>query len=305
MTVKEELINKNALAVMKLAGTLCSYRSGERLPRVSDLAREINLSVGTTQYGLNFLREKNALTVTSKGHLGTYIDVVNYDRLREYSVNSPMACVMPLPYSLRYEGLATAFSELGNKGSKFYLAFMNGSGRRIKALLEGRYDCALMSRMTAEKAIAQGMAIDIAVAYGPKSFLETHVLVHRPKAPERIKTIGLDRESMDQVLLSKSFLLEHPKVRVVNLPYTHIIKRLLAGEVDATLWNLDYIKEHHPSLHFSRLKTSADQQSMTEAVLVVRSFDAAAADFLSRRFPKQKVLKTQEAVSMGRRIPEY
>ena len=157
MTVKEELLNKNALAVMKLAGALSCCRSGDRLPRVSDLAREIKLSIGTTQYGLNFLRERGGVSVTTKGHLGTFVDTINYDRLREYTGNSPRACVMPLPYSLRYEGIATAFSELGNKGGKFYLAFMNGSSRRIKALLEGRYDCALVSRMAAEEAMTASL----------------------------------------------------------------------------------------------------------------------------------------------------
>ena len=305
MIVKEELLNKNALAVMKLAGVLGRYCPGDRLKRVSDLAKEINLSIGTTQSGLNFLREREAVSLIPRGHLGTFIESVDYDKLLEFTGNTARACVMPLPYSLRYEGLATAFSELGNRNGKFYLAFMNGSGRRIKALLEGRYDCALLSRMAAAEAAAQGMAIDVAAAYGPGSFLETHVLVHRTKTPGRIRTIGLDKESLDQALLSKFFLASHPRVRVVNLPYTHIIRRLLAGEVDATLWNLDYIKEHHPSLQFSSLELPSFQQSMTEAVLAVRPGDAATADYLRRRFTKSRVLKTQEAVFSGRRIPEY
>jgi len=305
MTIKEELLNKNGLAVIKLADTLSRYRSGDRLPRVSDLAKDMNLSVGTTQYGLDFLRKRKAVHVTTKGHLGTYADRISYDKLREYLGNSPRACVMPLPYSLRYEGIATAFNELGNKNGKFYLAFMNGSSRRIKALLDGRYDSALVSRMVAERVMSQKIAIDIAVLFGPRSYLENHVLVHRTKSPGRIKTIGLDRESMDQVLLSESFLKDYPKVKVINLPYTHIIRRLLAGEVDATIWNLDYIKEHHLSLGFSPFKFSSLNQSLTEAALVVRYGDAAAADYFSRRFLKEKVLKTQEAVYRGSRIPEY
>ena len=305
MTVNEELLNKNALAVIKLSAALGRYRSGDRLPKISDLAREIQLSVGTTQYGLNFLREKDAISVTTKGHMGTFINRINYEKLLKFTGSTVRACVMPLPYSLRYEGLATAFSKLGNKGGKFYLAFMNGSVRRIKALSEGRYDCALVSRMAADEAINRGAAISIAVCYGPQSYLETHVLVHRTKTPERIKTIGLDSESLDQARLSESFLTSHPKVNAVNLPYTHIISRLLAGEVDATLWNLDYIKEHHPMLQFSRLDLPSMEPAMTEAALVVRSGDEASSNYLSRRFPKTKILMIQETVYSGRRLPEY
>ena len=305
MTVNEELLNKNALAVIKLSGTLGRYRSGDRLPRICDLAREMRLSVGTTQYGLNYLRERDAVSVTTKGHMGTFINRINYEKLLKFTGSTVRACVMPLPYSLRYEGLATAFSKIGNRNGKFYLAFMNGSGRRIKALSEGRYDCALVSRMAAEEAISRGAAISVAVSYGPRSYLETHVLVHRTKTPERIKTIGLDSESLDQARLSESFLAAHPRVNVVNLPYTHIISRLLAGEVDATLWNLDYIKEHHPVLQFSSLELPSIEPSMTEAALIVRSGDEAASHYLSRRFPKTKILSIQETVFSGRRLPEY
>jgi hypothetical protein len=303
--LQEELFNKNGLAVMKLAGTLSRYRSGDRIPKICDLAKQIRLSVGTTQYGLNFLRDREAVSITARGHLGTYVDALDYDALREYAGTVDRACVMPLPYSLRYEGLATAFSQLSGKPGRFFLAFMNGSGRRVKALLEGRYDCALVSRLAAEDMIAQGKAIDMAIAYGRGSFLENHVLVHRTKTPGRIQTLGLDRESLDQVLLSQFFLDKRPGVKAVNLPYTHIIRRLLAGEVDAAVWNLDYIKEHHPSLQFSVLDFPDSHESMTEAALVIRSGDAAAMDYISRRFPPKKVLKTQEAVLSGRLIPEY
>ena len=39
--------------------------------------------------------------------------------------------------------------------------------------------------------------------------------------------------------------------------------------------------------------------------LVVRSGDASAADYLSRRFPKEAVLESQRGILSGERIPEY
>ena len=305
MIANRELLNKNILAVMKLSRTLGRYQSGDRLPSVSGLAKEIQISVGTTQYGLNYLKEKNALSVTTKGHLGTFVDKLDYEKLLKLTGSDIRVCVMPLPYSLRFEGLATAFSKLGNKKGKFYLAFTNGSARRIKALIEGRYDCALLSLMAAEEAIKQGMPIKIAARYSPHSYLETHVLIYRTKTKKQIKFIGLDCESLDQFVLSKSFLAANPQVKVVNLPYTHIIKRLLAGEVDATLWNLDYIKEHSPMLQFSHLESSSIAPSMTEAVLVTRDEDEVTRHYLSSLLPKKKVLEIQEEVFLGNRLPEY
>jgi hypothetical protein len=307
MDINGVLYNKNGLAVVKLAGELGCYRAGDRIPRIQDMAKRMKLSVGTTQYGLNFLKGKKIVSLVSRGHLGTFVHSVNYNALRKYTDTAVTACVMPLPYSLRYEGLATAFSELGNakKSGKFFLAFMNGSGRRIKALLERRYDCALVSRKAAEGHIEKGAAIGIAATYGPRSFLENHVLVFSTKSPAKIKTLGIDKESLDQEFLSKRFLKAHPKVRVVNLAYTHIIRRILAGDADAAVWNVDYIKEHNPPLHFAPLDLSDCAEAMTEAALVVRKNDMITIDYLRRHFPVGEVLKTQEAVLNGRRIPEY
>ena len=305
MKVKEELLNKNGLAIMKLAGELGRFRPGDRLPKISDLSERFGLSIGTTQYGLSFLKEKGVVSLVSRGHLGTYIENVNYNLLQEYAGTEDKACVMPLPYSLRYEGLATAFSALGNEQGKFYVAFMNGSCRRAQALLRGRYDCALLSRMAAESLKADGFSLETAVSYGPQSFLESHVLVYRTQKPEDIKTLGLDPESRDQVILSRHFLAEHSGVKVVSLPYARIVNRLESGDVDATLWNLDFIKEHRPVLRYAAVNLPVDHDAITEAVLVVRSGDVATADYLARRFPRESVLGSQRCILSGERIPEY
>ncbi|MDR1893422.1 MAG: hypothetical protein LBQ61_01860 [Spirochaetales bacterium] len=305
MKVNEELLHKNGLAALRLAQEIGRFRPGDRLPRINDLAGRLKLSVGTTQCGLSFLRDKNLVCLTVRGHLGTFVDSVDYAALQEFLGQTAKAFVMPLPYSRRYEGLATAFSRLGSlRGeSRLYLAFMNGSGRRIAALMEGRYDAALLSRAAALHLIRKGAAIRIAACYGPGSFLEKHVLLHRFKNPGNIQTLGMDRESLDQVLLAKSFLKNHPGVKVRNLPYSHIIDHLTSGGVDGAVWNLDYIREHHPPLYHSPLEPAAGEQ--TEAVLAIRADDMITEDFITRRLRVEKVRQTQAAVLRGSRLPEY
>lgn len=305
MKIKEELLNKNGLAVMKMANELSGFRPGDRFPRVSLLAERNNLSVGTTQYGLTYLKEKRVVSLISRGHLGTFVKAVDYERLREYAGTADKACIMPLPYSLRYEGLASAFSTLGNRKDKFYVSFMNGSGRRVQALLQGRYDCALLSKTAAEAFIQEGFPLEIALSYGPESFLEAHVLVYRTKGPQYIRTLGLDPESRDQVILSKQFVGKRPNIKLVFLSYARIINHLDSGDVDASFWNIDYFKEHHSFLRCEPLDVSVDREGMSEAVLAVRSGDAATADYIIRRFPQEKVLESQREILSGERIPEY
>jgi hypothetical protein len=303
--IKEELLNKNGLAVMKMANELSGFRPGDRFPRVSLLAERNNLSVGTTQYALTYLKEKRVVFLVSRGHLGTFVKAVDYERLREYAGTADKACVMPLPYSLRYEGLASAFSTLGNRRDKFYVSFMNGSGRRVQALLKGRYDCALLSKAAADAFIQEGFPLEIALSYGPGSFLEAHVLVYRTKGIQDIRTLGLDPESRDQVILSKQFVEKRPNIKLVSISYARIINHLHSGNVDASFWNMDYFKEHHSFLRYEPLNVSADREGMSEAVLVVRLGDAATADYIIRRFPQEKVLESQREILSGERIPEY
>lgn len=306
MEINEELFNKNGLAVIKLARQFSNFRAGDKIPNVTALAAEHGLSVGTTQYGLTFLKDKNVVRLISRGHLGTHIEAINYELLQEYAGNNNKVCVMPLPYSLRYEGLASAFSELGNGAATFNVAFMNGSLRRIKALIKGRYDCVLLSRLAAEAYIAEGKPIKIAMYYGAASFLEGHVLLYRTENIAAIKTLGVDHQSSDQLILARQFLKQHPHIRLLDMPYVHIIKRVEEGFVDATLWNLDFVREHQPPhLKTADFVRSNEEEAMTEAVLVVRQKDAATADFLNRHLQAEKVLPMLKAVLAGERIPEY
>lgn len=305
MEMKEELYNKNGLAVMKIACELGKYRSGDRLPSVAYLAEQFNLSVGTAQYGLTFLKNKGIVNLISKGHLGTFIETLDYEQLVEYAGIAEKACVMPLPYSLRYEGLAAAFFELGNFEGKFYLAFMNGASRRIQALLAKRYDCVLLSRKAAEVQKEQGTPIEIAVSYGLESFLTAHVLVYRGNKISEIETLGIDPESTDQTLLAQEFLKTHPQVHVVDLPYSRIVNRLESGQVDATIWNYDYMLEHHPLLKYAPLDYPETHTTMTEAVLAIRLGDKATAEYLCSRFSKEAVCAIQQKILTGEQIPEY
>ena len=308
MRVKEELFNKNGLAIIRLAQVLGSLREGDRLPTIAALAEAHGFSVGTTQYALTFLKEKKVIATVSRGHQGTLIEAIHYELLREYAGNAHKVCVMPLPYSLRYEGLAAAFSELGNENTRFNVAFMNGSKRRVSALLNHRYDAAVLSLLAAKTYLDEHFPIEIAVNLGEKSFVAGHVLLYRTQSPEEIRTIGIDPESSDQMRLLTQFLKDYPQARLVKMPYARIVKRVEAGEVDATLWNQDFVEEMHLgsfSLSTLAIPDSEEARQMSTAVLVVRKDDAASADFLLQHFVPEKVAAIQSAVLSGARIPEY
>jgi hypothetical protein len=212
---------------------------------------------------------------------------------------------MPLPYSLRYEGMATALTRMLDKGRSFNLSYMNGSGRRVHALQRGRYDCVVLSALAAESFMKEGVPLEIAVRFGPGSFLERHVLIYSLSSSEKIKTIGVDPESKDQLLLTESYVKSRKDIRTKKIPYTQIIKHIQNKEIDGAIWNLDYIKEHVVNVKYENLIHEEYHDLMTEAVLVTRKGDVMMQEFLKRSIQPEAVLSIQGQVVRGELIPEY
>ncbi len=305
MKLKEELFQKNGLAVMKLASKFMEFHVGDKIPKVIEYARQFGLSAGTIQAGINYLREKQAVKIVSRGHLGSYIEKINYKKLQEYAGVRDKLCVMPLPYSLRYEGIATALTRMLDKGRAFNLSYMNGSGRRVHALQSGRYDCVLLSAFAAESFMNEGVALEIAVSLGPGSFLEKHVLIYSLSSPQKIKTLGVDPESRDQLLLTNEYVKSRGDIAIKEIPYTQIIKRIQSREIDGAIWNLDYIKEHAVNVKYENLAHEEYHDLMSEAVLVTRRGDVMMQEFLKRSIQPDTVLSIQGRVIRGELIPEY
>ena len=113
----------------------------------------LSLGRGTVQGALRLLEEMGAIRLESRGHLGTFLSRKDDQALWEIAGMSHVVGVMPLPYSRKYEGLATGLVEAFREiNVPFNLAFMRGSTHRIDALQSGRYDFAVVSGLAAELA---------------------------------------------------------------------------------------------------------------------------------------------------------
>lgn len=103
---KNKLMSKNGRVTMLLARELLAHNEGDRIKTIGEYAGYFDTGRGTVQSALRFLQDSGAISLESKGHLGTYILMLNYKNLWEISDPGVIMGVMPLPYSKRYEGLA-------------------------------------------------------------------------------------------------------------------------------------------------------------------------------------------------------
>ena len=107
MGIQKLLFSKNGLSTRKLANLLLAFQEGDRIPTVTELNDQIQLARGTVQNAIKLLQQCGAVELESHGKSGTILKKRDVKKLLEIAGITNILGVMPLPYSRRYEGLAT------------------------------------------------------------------------------------------------------------------------------------------------------------------------------------------------------
>ena len=264
------LYQKIGIAVNRLAQDLLTRQAGDRIPSISEYQEKLQVSRGTIQNGLAYLKENGAITLISRGHLGTYIEQLDYRRLQECSFNKELLGSMPLPYSLSYQGLATALFQVLSPYA-FNLVYARGSESRLKLLSSDVCQFTICSRYAAQEAIRCHSDIEIALDLGPGTYLTRHVLIFRDPAKERIESgmrVAYDRASLDHRHLTEMFTAGIRNITFVELKAHQTIRAIREGQIDAGVWNLDEIVESgYEDLNVVPIPHFTDSVAFSSAVL--------------------------------------
>jgi YhfZ C-terminal domain/Helix-turn-helix domain len=240
IATEERFLTRHGLAARRLALFLLGHPERQRLPRVRDLSVRLGVGNGTVQAAFGLLAEAGAIETTARGHLGTVLERADRAALWRLGGLGTLFAAMPLPYSRRYEGLATglrgAFEEAG---APFAVMFVRGAADRVAALVEGKADVAVVSRLAADELAAQH-PVELLADLGPATYVGAHgLLVRRGADPLRPGLrVAVDGSSPDQRILARRLFAGRPVVWV-DVPYMQLPGLFARGEVDATVWNLD------------------------------------------------------------------
>ena len=253
MDVQSKLMQKLGIAITSLAVEFLPLNKGDRIKTVAELSENYKTARGTIQSAIKFLKEQDAVTLDSRGHLGTFIKEIDYIKLLELTGIKSLVGVMPLPYSKRYEGLATGICKcLNDSGVNTNLAFMRGSNHRLKALQDGRYDFAVTSRLTADFYLENKKNIQIVKTFGNFSYVNEHIIVVSKYFNGNFTKgtrVGIDLSSIDQSILTKTYF-EDLDVEYVTLNYSQFITAIKENKIDAAIWNLDDIQDREDDIKF-------------------------------------------------------
>lgn len=307
--MNKHFYQKKGLAIEQIANELYQLKKGDRMPNISEFQTQFSLSRGTVQNALKFLKEEQAIETESKGHLGTYLKMINHQVLLPYISSRQLSATMPLPYSRLYEGLATGlYTAFRDINIKLNLAYIRGSEERIRAVEEGIFDFAVVSRFAAQYEIDKGRAIKIIMQFGEQTYLSRHVLLFRQGVEQIMRDglrVGIDTDSLDHKLLTNE-ITEGFDVENVDLPSNQLIYGLRESQIDAGVWNYDEIIDKRlEDVQFTELPVKNHHREMSEAVIICQKENTLVSSTLNRTLNVDQIRDIQSQVKNGHMTPRY
>lgn len=306
---KKNLMSKNGRITMNLAKEMLGYDEGDRIKTIEQYASEFQSSRGTVQSAFKFLQSVGGIHLEARGHLGTFITRIDHKKLWEITDIGPIMGVMPLPYSKRYEGLATGLYKAFEEANiPFSLAFMRGSTKRIEALNMDRYHFAIMSKLTAELEMKKSRRLKMVSEFKEGSYVRNHVMIFRQKGETQIRDgmrVAIDPISVDQIILT-NYECEGIDVEYIEVSYNQILYKLKSNEIDVAIWNGDELEEQKFEFNVQPLKnpkTKKIAKDDTIAAIIVNNDELQ--EIFNRFINIKEIEIIQDKVIRNEMIPVY
>ena len=297
-------MNKKEQAMLSIAREIVFSEAGERISSIIEYSQKYNISVGLIQKALMSLQEEGALEIERRGVLGSYIKKINNEILMEKSVFGSLVGVMPLPYSKRYEGLATGIkNNFENYKVNFYFAYMSGSEVRLNFLRKGIYDFAIVSRLAYEIEKEKCDDIEVIFGFGEKSYVSRHVLL-KAAGIGKIRKIGVDKNSEDQKYMTRECITSKD-CEYIEISYNETLKLLKNNIVDAIIWNYDEIEEKQIKVDYEELPNKEVLNRANEAVLVIKKQNQMLRKLTEKIINVEYIGEIQKKVLENKMLPAY
>lgn len=307
MNLNEQLMSKNGLAAVALSKLFLTYTPGAKIPTVTELCELLDTSRGTVQNGIRTLTNAGAVTIENHGHLGSLLVSYDQSKLLQFAGIDFLVGAMPLPYSHKYEGLATGLVNATENqlGIKVSISFMRGARNRLAMLTENRYDFVVVSKYAAEEFQKHEGKISIVKELSRESYCRSHVIIFHDPDQNEVEDgmrIGIDTSSIDQENMTR-FACKGKNVTYVPVEYNSLLSRVESGELDATVWNLDEITDQMAGINFNVI--SELNMTDTIAVIVASSERPEMISLLNRIIDPMTIEQVQKLVEEGKITPSY
>lgn len=295
---------KVAYLKKKFALEFLNYKSGDYIETISAYQEKFNSSRGSVQIALKELQIEKIIILQSKGASGTQIVKLDYNKLLEILDIDTLIGAMPLPYTVRHEGLGAAFVQsFKDAPFRFACSYRQGSLNRIKGLINNYYDFVILSKMASDyyKNIYDFKEI---LLLEDESYNAKHVWVVKKGVKEVTPgmRIGLDKSSFDQFFLVNKAVGDMD-VKLVDIHFPNVINEILSENIDAAVWTLDMVNT------FKSDKIDIiDNLNLNDAraAVIIAKKDRGDVNKIIKDYIKPSIIKNyQEKVMQGVIVPSF
>lgn len=305
---KSSFLHVTGQAVSELALELLAVQEGDRIPPIISYEKRLEVSRGTIQNAFASLIDAGAIQVLRRGRAGSFLEKKDSKRLQKFCMQEEMVGIMPLPYSIAYKALATAFYE-SFASLSFNMVYARGSIGRISFVERGIASFAVVSKFSALESIRLGKNITCLMDFGPGSYLDRHGIVFANQEADAVVNgmrVAIDPESLDQESLTRK-LTQGLDVELVITKSQNIVTDLLDGKIDAGIWNVDDILENHKNqpITVCPLPEEVYQTEYRSAAVVVKKDHPAMQNLLLSMIDKSSFQRTLRAVRKGEKESKY
>ncbi|MDY0277110.1 MAG: GntR family transcriptional regulator YhfZ [Acholeplasma sp.] len=304
--MKNNLLKKSGIIVYQIACKLYFMSVGDRMPLVTEFEKELDVSRGTVQNALSFLRGKKYIELIPRGQLGTFIAAIDYNRLQTEIIKFNIVGVMPFPYlNKKYLGIATAiYQAFEDKMSKVTLLYNRGSSNRFKLLEKESVTFVISSKLSAKAAIKQNRNIKIIKDFGEGTYTTHHVVLAKSKEhlSKPCIRVGIDNESYDQKELTLRYI-QDKNVKLINISAQKFLSALKNDDIDCAIWDYDSIANVASDYYYE--KVSYKDIEVSNAVITVNSSDSFIEKLINNYLDVNAVKKTIQLVLEDKITPVY
>lgn len=239
---------KNGLfpAVRALVVDALSVGAGGALPTNAQYLTEHGFTAGSLQRALNYLRERNAVGVVSRGHLGRFVDWINIGESWQAAGLDPVRLLIPPSGLIEMDVFADIFAEtLTSNGIANAVHHAHGGHNRLTAAATGGTDIAVVSKSTLDLLTPTQLTmlenrplvreLSNNTFYAPRRVMIVRRAGETNQTP---RTVAIDRNSPDHVVLTNAEF--PPKNHVyVEIEFPRTLAWVRTGKVDAAIWHLN------------------------------------------------------------------
>jgi YhfZ C-terminal domain/Helix-turn-helix domain len=301
----EDFLSQTGKATVGVARLLLHHSQGEKLPRMMDFAHKLKTGNGTIQEAFTYLTKLEAIAVEAHGARGSYLAAIDYPLLWRYAGNEWIIGSMPLPYTLRYEGMATAFyAQMTASGLPFNMTYQRGSLVRGEMVRKNHYHYAVTSLLAAEHLSSQYPEITIIVRLPRGSYVSEHVLVSRVPR-DQIRRIGVDTSSLDVMLLTDEEFQGENNCEKVHSTGAQVLDLLQEEQFDAIIWNRDGVQVVPNNVMLLPLQGDVQKREMATQAVIIALQDAPVRHVLLSIFSPEHITLIQQEVLSRQRLPRY